>query len=1380
MRAAVLPSANRIGDELGRIVGRQMQPHIVTAMRTAITQGGTTARTAATRQGDQAGGAFGRTFRNRVQAAMQNLPRGDVRLSTTGADADLARLRARLETLGNRRVGVDVDAATALAEIERLERDLERVGARHPDINVRIDSGQARAELAALRAEIARLDGQDIDVDVDTHRGVAGFNALVTAAVAFGPAILPVLPVVAAGLGAVAAAGVAAGAGLGAVALVAAPALKQIGTVLQAQKAAQDAATQSTTSGGQAAAQAATRSLQLASAQQSLASAERNGAKQIAQAQQAVGQARRNAAQVAAQASLRAQQAARAVEDAEEALADAQRDARRAQEDLTAARRTAAQELEDLNSRLSNARLSQRDAEIALKEAAAERDKVLKSATSTELDKQKALLQYDQAVQRLKDQTTETKRLDAETKAANKAGVEGSETVRGAQERLAAAQGQVADRARSLRDAQAEQARTAQQNAQDMADAQQRIADAQANVADVQRQAAESVASAQRQLQQAQMSTAGGADAAAAAQAKYRAELAKLTPSARDTLGAFVDLRSAFGEWSKSLQPKVMPIFTRALNGMRRALPGLTPFVTEAADAIGELQDRASRGFKSPWWKSFKKDLQGSVRPAIVGLGVAFGNIFKGMGGVIGAFLPHMDDISGSMQRITKRFADWGTSLKGSPVFEKFLDYAKTNGPIVGDTLGEIASAFLSVSKALSPVSGPLLKVLGIVADFVGTVADKAPVLVIALWGVILAWKAWTAVMWLWAAALAASGWTLLVIGLFALAAAVVYCWNKFPGFRAAVMAAWEGIKKASLYLWNTILKPFFVWFGGIVVWLWQKIIKPYVGFLIAYWKTVARVAVWLWKNVLAPTFEGIGAIISWWWTNIVKRYFGMVKFAFQTIAAVAMWLWNKAIKPAFNGIAAVVMFWWNNVVKKYFGLVRGAINTLGSVFRWLYEKTVKPVWASIKSAISTAWERGIRPAFGALRTAVGKVADAFETAKEAIRKAWDKVKEATKKPINFVLGTVWNEGIVSAWKKIGDWIPGLPKLKKLPLLAAGGALPVQPGMFNQPTAIVGEGNPRFPEFVIPTDPKYRSRALGLWQAAGGQLMEDGGILGDITGGLKNLGGKIGGALGSAAGFLKDPGKVLDAVMAKLLKPLQAIRNSGWGKLALGLPKGLLKGLKDLVTGGGPAEASVGAVGGSGVKRWTGVVQQALRLVGQPLSYTGITLRRMNQESGGNPTIVNKWDSNWQAGHPSVGLMQVIGPTFRSYAGRYRKTGPFSYGVSTNPLANVYASMRYALAAYGSLPRAYNRAGGYDSGGYLQPGLNLAYNGTGRPEPVFTTNQANALTSLASRGVEAGGVGDLHVKVYVGDREITDIARAEVHRSNGELITALGARPTGR
>ena len=165
----------------------------------------------------------------------------------------------------------------------------------------------------------------------------------------------------------------------------------------------------------------------------------------------------------------------------------------------------------------------------------------------------------------------------------------------------------------------------------------------------------------------------------------------------------------------------------------------------------------------------------------------------------------------------------------------------------------------------------------------------------------------------------------------------------------------------------------------------------------------------------------------------------------------------------------------------------------------------------------------------------------------------------------------------------------------------------------------------------------------------------------------------------------------------------------------------------------------------------------------------------MNQEAGGNPTIVNKWDSNGQAGHPSVGLMQVIRGTFQHYAGKYRNTGPFSYGVSVNPLANVYSSMKYALAAYGSLHRAYDRPGGYDSGGWMPPGMNLMYNGLSQPEAVLTPTQWKAIQGAAVRGGDGATLGDLAVSVYVGDREITDIARAEVRTAQGELIQVLNA-----
>jgi SLT domain-containing protein len=155
-------------------------------------------------------------------------------------------------------------------------------------------------------------------------------------------------------------------------------------------------------------------------------------------------------------------------------------------------------------------------------------------------------------------------------------------------------------------------------------------------------------------------------------------------------------------------------------------------------------------------------------------------------------------------------------------------------------------------------------------------------------------------------------------------------------------------------------------------------------------------------------------------------------------------------------------------------------------------------------------------------------------------------------------------------------------------------------------------------------------------------------------------------------------------------------------------------------------------------------------MLGQPTSYANLVLKRMNQESGGNPTIVNKWDSNWKAGHPSVGLMQVIRGTFAAYAGKYRKTGPFEYGVSTNAMANIYAGLNYAIHRYGSLA-ALGRPGGYDLGGIAR-GMGYMPKYTNEPERVLSPRQTAAFERLVSKlpagagGGRGGGGGGIHIE----------------------------------
>ncbi|MFD5790726.1 hypothetical protein ACFWH1_29420 [Streptomyces sp. NPDC127037] len=1424
LRGALVPAAARAGDDAGRAAGRafgpamsraidnsvaarigqqlgqQLAARITAEIRGSLTQGirqgGAQARGSATRQGEEAGGAFGRMFRARVEAALRSLPDINIGANTSEADADIRALRVQLETLSRQRVGIDVDAVTARRQIDELERELTRLGAQHPDVAVRMNTAAATAQLAALRAEIDAIDGRDVDVRVDPS--VRSFGMLVTAAAAFGPAILPVLPIVAAGLGAVAAAGVAAAVGLGSVGLVAVPALKDIGSALQAQKAAQDAATASTNQGAGAAVAARQKAMQMASAVQGLATAERNGARQVAQA-------RENAAQAVAQAAQQSQRAARQVQDAERALGDAQKDAKRAQEDLTAARKSAADQLRDLNERLADSALDERAAVIRVREAQDELNKTKAAgAKATDLDRDRAQLAYDQAVQGLAEQRREGERLKTETAAANKAGVEGSDTVKAAQDRLSDAKRQVADRARALSDAEAEQARVQVQGARDVAKAQEAVAVAQQNAAD-------SVASAQRQIESAQLSAANSGNAAADAQAKYRAALAKLTPAARQTFNAFVNLRTAFSAWSRSLQPQVMPVFTRALEGMRNALPGLTPFVLAAARAIGQLQDRVSAGFKSPWWLDFKADMAASIEPALVGMGVAFGNLFKGMAGVIQAFLPHMDGISASMQRITGRFANWGANLKGSPAFEHFLSYSSEQAPLLAEMLGNLLSAFVHLGVALAPMTGTAQSFVNALANGISAVpTDVLTVIGVAFASIAIGAKLAAAAIAIWRGAMVAAGVVtalltgetialnaaqranvigLIVTAIMALIVALIYAYQHSETFRAIVQGAWEGIKTTVLFVWNSVLKPTFTAItaglqaiGTAASWLWNTILSPVFSFIataakillttlvvvlilpvIAGVKLLGGVFGWLYDVAIKPALDGIGAAASWLWTKVLSPVFGW-------IGSGAKWVWEKVIKPA-----------WDSMKLQF--------EAIGATAKWVWDKVLSPVFGWIGDAGKFLWDKALKPAFDNITKGIKAVGDSFEDAKDFIKLAWDKVKDIAKAPVRFVIDKIYNAGIVPTWNTVAKAF-GAPKLAKIETegWARGGVLPGQSSYRNGDDQLVpmrrGEG-----VYVSEAmrDPFERARLYAVNRAAmsgkslapyQGQGFSLGGIF-DWVGSTASKGVDL---AKSGVSWLKDGIKAsAEAGLNHVVKPLLdkiAGSKSLYRDMITGIPKKMVKSIVGY-SDKADTKLSEAGIGGRGFKsglRW------ARTQAGKKYQWGG----------NGNPS----WDCS--------GFVSAIESVIRgqkphrrwatgAFSGKTAPPGwvlngksPYMIGITNAGVGHTAGTLNGVNVesrggdgvVVGKSARAWNNnlftshyayKGTYDQGGYLQPGLNLAYNGTGRPEPVFTTQQANAL--MGGRAV--AGPSRFEGDLYLDSGEFLGRVRGEAQQVVDAGFTAV-------
>ena len=145
-----------------------------------------------------------------------------------------------------------------------------------------------------------------------------------------------------------------------------------------------------------------------------------------------------------------------------------------------------------------------------------------------------------------------------------------------------------------------------------------------------------------------------------------------------------------------------------------------------------------------------------------------------------------------------------------------------------------------------------------------------------------------------------------------------------------------------------------------------------------------------------------------------------------------------------------------------------------------------------------------------------------------------------------------------------------------------------------------------------------------------------------------------------------------------------------WSVLATGAP--LQSATAEPARPGAPAPSRPDGQGTPAPSRPAGVsdqvwqwMQEAIRILEQdnipaskldPKAIATI----IQHESSGDPNAVNHWDSNAKAGDPSQGLMQITGANFRKFSLP-------GHGDILNPVDNIVASCRYAIANYGSLDR---------------------------------------------------------------------------------------------
>ncbi|MBY6708475.1 transglycosylase SLT domain-containing protein [Rhodococcus sp. BP-241] len=352
------------------------------------------------------------------------------------------------------------------------------------------------------------------------------------------------------------------------------------------------------------------------------------------------------ASKVQASAAKQVESAARGVTDAqagvtraERGVADAQKQSQRAQEDLTQARKDAQEQIEDLNLALKGSSLDERDAELSLRRAQQRLAELGKDGQPvTMLDFDEAVLGVDQAKQRIEEVRERNADLKAETDAANKAGVDGSQQVVQAQEAVA--------------------------------DADLRVVDARQSVVDAQT----AVLDAQTALTDAQNAAASATTGAATAADKYSEALANLAPNARDFVeqtrnlgGAWKDLRLEIQDnLFDGLGTSITELADRYFPTLRTGLGGIA---TEINGGLRRsLADLSSESSALDWTKIFENTRQ-AIGPLLDGLNDLWGSLTN-IAAIGSEFLPGFGD---SFSNVMQEFREFTESESGQNKIRDFI-----------------------------------------------------------------------------------------------------------------------------------------------------------------------------------------------------------------------------------------------------------------------------------------------------------------------------------------------------------------------------------------------------------------------------------------------------------------------------------------------------------------------------------------------------------------------------------------------------------------------------------------------------------------------------------------------------------------------------------
>lgn len=613
-----------------------------------------------------------------------------------------------------------------------------------------------------------------------------------------------------------------------------------------------------------------------------------------------------------------------------------------------------------------------------------------------------------------------------------------------------------------------------------------------------------------------------------------------------------------------------------------------------------------------------------------------------------------------------------------------------------------------------------------------------------------------------------------------AISSAISTAWNSYikPVVSALATFFTQTLPDAVMGFWQNVIQPAWAGISAVVSTAWNTVIKPVLDALNAIIRNViAPTVMWVWNKVFKPAFDAISWIVRVWW-NVIRLIFDLVVFTIRNVIGPAvMWVWNNVFRPAFAGIGTIISGVWNNIIKPIFSaLVSFIRNVVAPAATWLWNTIIQPVFSGIGRAISTVWNSVIKPALSAFAGFVtNTVAPGIRRGAEILTGIWDSVKGVFARPINWVLRTVWNNGIKKVFDKVAGAIGSkarLPAASLIPGYAKGG--------LAKGWSIVGEEGPELVNFTRPGrvyDAQKTRTMLGQDDEPRGGLWDDvKGATGAAVGAVK---GAVTGAVGQATDWVRGG---LASAASAALKPLRSLMDSvsflgtPWGGLAKGVANRGIDQVLDWVRGEDekavpPARGvGSGAIGKNGwmvplprgsYRRGRGgaahgyPAQDLPAGSGTPIlsALAGVvaSVKRMATSYGHHVRVNHA--GGWQTLYAHMSSIAVRAG--QAVARGARLGGVGTTGNSTGNHLHFEALKGGRRIEPASLMR-------FDSGGWLMPG-GVGVNLTRKPEPVFTSQQ---WSKLGAGGMSAESLADaldgIAMWLDVDGQAVRGIMRAEI------------------